>query len=315
MTNFTGVATVHVDIDAIAEIYGQKKMSFDKLEGYMLSADRCRSLGFPPPDKSWRAIPNLFLVLTAYNLDGEKSTAIVRVGHKSDEVWLLKEYTKSPLYNIKPRNKEQNMLMNTLMDDRIRCQVVIGKAGSGKTIVSLAYALHQLFERKGGPYEKIILTRPMSSVGDKMGAFPGEANEKLAPYLGNFYDNLEQIMGRNGRQYLETAMSKGHIEIMPIQLIGGSSWHNAIIIADEVQSLTQEQMYALGTRPSEGSKLILMGDYKQRYGIRGPVEQTGLYKVVNSPAAKKSGAIASLELLKTERSELARVFNEIYEEE
>lgn len=313
MTNFTGVRVLHVDSEAIAEIYSKKTMTFDRLEQLMLSAEDCKAIGVPPPDKSWRACPNLFLVLTSH-WDGEKSTAIVRVGHKGEEVWLLKDYTKTPIYNLKPRNKEQNMLLNTLMDERIKCQIIIGRAGSGKTICALAYALHQLFERKGSPYEKIILTRPMSSVGDKMGAFPGEAEEKLAPYLGNFYDNLEQIMGRNGRAYLEQAMSKGHIEIMPIQLIGGSSWHNAIVIADEVQSLTNEQMYALGTRPAEGTKLILMGDYKQRYGLRGPVEKTGLYKVVNSLAAQKSGAIASLELLKTERSELAKVFNEIYEE-
>jgi predicted ribonuclease YlaK len=313
MSNFTGVRVVHVDSEAIAEIYSKKTLSFNRLEELMLSADQCKTLGVAPPDKSWRLYPNLFLVLTSY-FDGEKSTAIVRVGHKGDEVWLLKDYTKSPIYNLKPRNKEQNMLLNTLMDERVKCQIVIGRAGSGKTICALAYAMHQLFERKNSPFEKIILTRPMSSVGDKMGAFPGEAEEKLAPYLGNFYDNLEQIMGRNGRSYLEQAMSKGHIEIMPIQLIGGSSWHNSIVIADEVQSLTTEQMYALGTRPAEGTKLILMGDYRQRYGLRGPVENTGLYKVVNSEAARKSSVVASLELFKTERSELAKVFNDIFEE-
>lgn len=663
MSNFTGVRVVHVDSEAITEIYSKKTMTFDRLEELMLSNDQCIALGVPPPDKSWRLSPNLFLVLTSY-FDGEKSTAIVRVGHKSNELWLLKDYVKTPIYGLKPRNKEQNMLLNTLMDDRVRCQVVIGRAGSGKaqpldarvltpngwtlmgelhpgsvvstpdgktanvievfpqgekdiyrvlfsdgscaeccdehlwytktqkdrdlkregsvktlkeirlslrygasekrnhsipmvrpiefndqelpidpyvlgallgdgglsgsspilssqdegilckfvfelsdysltlrnvegsncdyrivqesnhnfnylkrslddlnlwgtksntkfipktykfnsiekrlqllrglmdtdgyiskngmstvfytvssvlaldvqelvqslggkatlttksptyshndeeksgqlcwcvnismppdinpfsisrkaeryvaktkyeptryidkvelvgkkqaqcilldsqdhlyitdnyvvthnTICALAYALHQLFERKGGPFKKIILTRPMSSVGEKMGAFPGEAQEKISPYLGNFYDNFEQLMGRNGRAYLESAMTKGHVEIIPIQLIGGSSWHEAIVIADEVQSLTAEQMYALGTRPADGTKLILMGDYRQRYGLRGPVENTGLYKVVNSQIAQKSPAIASLELLKTERSELARVFNEIFEE-
>lgn len=313
MSNFTGVRVVHVDSEAITEIYSKKTMTFDRLEELMLSNDQCIALGVPPPDKSWRLSPNLFLVLTSY-FDGEKSTAIVRVGHKSNEVWLLKDYVKTPIYGLKPRNKEQNMLLNTLMDDRVRCQVVIGRAGSGKTICALAYALHQLFERKGTPFKKIILTRPMSSVGEKMGAFPGEAQEKMSPYLGNFYDNFEQLMGRNGRAYLESAMTKGHVEIIPIQLIGGSSWHEAIVIADEVQSLTAEQMYALGTRPADGTKLILMGDYRQRYGLRGPVENTGLYKVVNSQIAQKSPAIASLELLKTERSELARVFNEIFEE-
>jgi PhoH-like ATPase len=313
MTNFTGVQTVHVDSEAIAAIYSAKTMSVEELKSFMLSPEQCAAMGAPVPSLAWVNHPNTILVLTS-QFDGEKSTALVRVGHTGDEVWLLKDYVKTPVYNLKPRNKEQNMLLNTLMDDRVKCQIIIGRAGSGKTICALAYALHQLFERKNSSYEKIILTRPMSSVGDKMGAFPGEAEEKLAPYLGNFYDNFEKLMGRNGKAYLESAMSKGHIEIMPIQLIGGCSWHNAIVIADEVQSLTPEQMYALGTRPAEGTKLLLMGDYRQRYGVKGPIEQTGLYRVVNSEAAKRSPAVASLELLKTERSELAKVFNEIFEE-
>jgi PhoH-like ATPase len=312
MNNFTGVQVVHVSPEAIVELYQKRTMSLSALSEYMLGAEECAALGVPLPWTGWMKYLNLTLVLTAYYM-GEKTTALARISHKGDEIWLLKDYVKNPIYGLKPKNKEQGMLLNTLMDDRISCQVIVGRAGSGKTICALAYALHQLFERKSGPYEKIILTRPMSSVGDKMGAFPGEANEKLAPYLGNFYDNLEQLMGRNGRAYLESAMTKGHIEIMPIQLIGGSSWHNSIVIADEVQSLTHEQMYALGTRPANGTKLILMGDYRQRYGTRCAVEQTGLYKVVNSEAAKKSPVMASIELLKTERSELAKTFNEIFE--
>jgi len=313
MNNFTGVQVLHVDSEAVAELYSKKTLSFERLSQLMLGAEACAALGVPLPHMSWQRYPNLILVLVSY-IDDQKSVALARVGHKGEEVWLLKDYTKTPVYNLKPRNKEQTMLLNTLMDDRIRCQVVVGKAGSGKTIISLAYALHQLFERKGGPYEKIILTRPMSSVGKEMGAFPGEPEEKMAPYLGNFYDNLEQLMGRNGRTYLETAMNKGTIELMPLSLIGGSSWHNAIVIADEVQSLNAEEMYALGTRPAEGSKLILMGDYRQRYGKKVPAEQTGLYKVVNSEVSKRSPILASIQLLKTERSELSALFGNIFEE-
>lgn len=313
MSNFTGVQVIHVDGEAIAEIYSKRTMTFDQLEGFMMSPEYCSSIGAPAPTTNWRNYPNLHLVLTA-DVSGEKSTAIARVGHKGEEVWLLKDYSKTPIQGIRPRNKEQNMLLNTLMDDRIACQVVAGKAGSGKTIISLAYALHQIFERKGTPYEKIILTRPMSSVGEKMGAFPGEPEEKMSPYLGNFYDNFEQIMGRNGRAYLESAMHKGTIEIMPLSLIGGSSWHRAIVIADEVQSLNREEMYALGTRPAEGSKLILMGDYRQRYGTRTVVENTGLYQVVNSEVSKRSPILASIQLLKSERSELSALFGSIFEE-
>ena len=311
MNNFTGVHTLYVDPEAVAELYAKKTMSFNRLQELMMGPDFCAAHGFPLPDLSWKHYPNLTLVLTSF-FDEQKSIALARVGHKGDEVWLLKDYAKTPIYNLKPRNKEQNMLLNTLMDDRIRCQVIVGKAGSGKTILSLAYALHQLFERKGGPYEKLILTRPMSSVGEKMGAFPGEPEEKMAPYLGNFYDNLEQLMGRNGRAYLEQAMNKGHIELMPLSLIGGSSWHNAIVIADEVQSLTPKEFYALGTRPAEGTKLVLLGDPKQRYGQSIKVENTGFHQVLHSEVFQASPITAQIELRKVERSELAALFDKVF---
>lgn len=312
MNNFTGVQVLHVRPEAIERIYNTKTMSFDDLQSLMISTEEAQANGFAIPDLEWRRSPNMFLVLTAYQ-DEQKSTAIVRVGHREDSVWLVKDFTKFPVYDLKPRNKEQNMLLNTLTDERIKCQVVVGKAGSGKTICALAYALQQLFEMKSPRYERVILTRPMSSVGKEMGAFPGEADEKFTPYLGNFYDNLAQLMGRNGTAFLETAMHKGKIELKPIPLIGGSSWHNSIIIADEIQSLNQEEMYALGTRPAEGSKLILMGDYRQRYGTKSSVEQTGLYKLVNSPITRRSPVIASIELIKTERGELTKLFSEVFE--
>lgn len=312
MSNFTGVQVLHVDPEAIEKIYALKTMSFDELQNYMVSPEDAQANGLAVPSNEWRRSPNMCLVLTAFQ-DNVKTTAIVRVGHRDDSVWLLKDFSKTPVYDLKPRNKEQNMLLNTLTDDRIKCQVIVGRAGSGKTICALAYALQQLFEVKNSRYERVILTRPMSSVGKEMGAFPGEASEKFTPYLGNFYDNLSQLMGRNGTAFLETAMHKGKIELKPIPLIGGSSWHNSIIIADEVQSLNAEEMYALGTRPAEGSKLILMGDYRQRYGAKISTEQTGLFKLVNSPITRKSPVISAIELLKTERGELTKLFSEVFE--
>ena len=254
---------------------------------------------------------NLFLVLTADSW-GTKQTAIVRVGHGC--VDLVKDFGRSSIFGLKPRNKKQNMALNTLTDEMVRCQVICGRAGGGKTLLALATALHLLFEQKLG-YEKLILTRPMSPVGKDLGSLPGEVNEKFLPYLNNYFDNIDILMGRNGRGYLERAVEKGQIEFLPLQLIGGASWHNAIVIADEVQSLTSEEMYALGTRPASGSKLILLGDFRQRYGKRGDLTKTGLYQLVNSPVAHQAKEIAIIELLKTERSRMAQLFGDIFTEE
>ena len=199
------------------------------------------------------------------------------------------------------------MLLNALMDDEIACVVVEGKAGSGKTLCALAVAL-DCIGSPSSPYKKIVLTRPMSSVGAPLGALPGDQAEKFLPYLGNYFSNFEFLLGKHGLAYLKTMMEKGDIEILPLQLIGGISWHDTLVIADEVQSLNAQQMYALGTRPAANSKLILLGDSAQRYGRFEDARHTGLWKIAHSEHALRSPLVSYIKLLKQERHPLADVF-------
>lgn len=314
--SYPGVHTVYVDHDAIQEIYANKSIPFGRVKNLELSFEDKIAFDLPLRQEipDWTSYQNLFVVLTSFAM-GEKATAIGRV--KGDGIQLIKDFTKAPVFGLKPRNKEQSMLLNSLTDEDVRCQVITGKAGSGKSILALATALHLLFERektKKDGYEKIILTRPMEPVGRGLGFLPGTADEKFLPYLSNYFDNIECLMGSNGRGYLERAVDKGQIEFMPIALIGGASWHRSIVIADEIQSLTAGECYAIGTRIAAGSKLIMMGDFKQRYGKLGAVEETGLYRLVNSEVFKRSRITASLTLLKIERSELAKVFDDAFPE-
>ena len=310
--SFTGVHTLYVRPEAIQEIYQLKTLGYKRINELELSIKEVEDAGFSRVKEiiPWHLYPNLFMVLTAEEF-GDKKTAIVRVGQ--GEVSLIKDFGKTPIFGLRPKNKEQHMLLNTLTDENVRCQVICGRAGSGKTICALATALHLLFEKKVG-YEKIILTRPMSPIGKDLGSLPGEVSDKFLPYLNNYFDNVDALMGSNGRGYLERAVEKGQIEFLPLQLIGGASWHNAIVIADEVQSLNAEEMYALGTRPASGTKLILLGDYRQRYGQRASIEQSGLWRVVNSDVSKKAPEIASIELIKTERSRMAALFGDIFQD-
>lgn len=305
MSSFTGVQTIYVDHEAVSRLHKEGILTVQELEDYVLPDDSDQEC-------SWSQYPNIFLVLTSTNLVGAKATAIGRLLGDSTVV-LLKEMPVTITNSFESRNKEQLMLMNTLFDENVRAQVVVGAAGCGKTLCALAYAFEQIMGKGKKKYQKVILTRPTSSVGKDMGAFPGTAEEKLGPYLGNYYDNIEFLLGRNGRAFLEEMMNKGTLEILPLQLIGGASWHDAIVIADEVQSLTPEQMYALGTRPAKGTKLIMLGDFRQRYGHKCPVTETGLWQVVNSEKSKKSPIFATIQLLKQERSELSKLFAEIFD--
>lgn len=295
MIGFTGVLVLHVEEELVNNLYREKRLSASFLMPIVAGTNI-------------ELVPHLYLVLKANPFDhAHKKSALAKVDYTGSTIRLLKDYKKYPIQGIAPRNKEQNMLFDALLDNEAQCVIVEGRAGSGKTICALAAALEHAFD-KNSFYEKIILTRPMSSVGASLGSLPGDQSEKFLPYLGNYFTNIEKILGKNGVKYFETMVSKGKIEFWPLQLVGGASWHNALILADEAQSLTPQQTYALGTRPAEGSKLILMGDLVQRYGKVKAIEDTGFYKLINSQYVQDSSRFAYLKLLKQERSEIAEVF-------
>ena len=211
--------------------------------------------------------------------------------------------------NLRPRNKEQRMAMDALLDDEIKVVVLTGRAGTGKTLLTLAAAIDRV---EAGEYKRIILTRPMSWVGKHgLGALPGDVDEKFRPYLQNYLCNLEFMLGGNPEAIVDL-VHQYRIEFLPIQLIRGASWHDAFIIADEVQTLDYHEMVTLGTRVAEGSKLVIMGDLGQR-DEKIEIEKTGIYKFINSEGAKLSPLVASLELIKSERSPVSQLFADVFE--
>jgi PhoH-like ATPase len=208
---------------------------------------------------------------------------------------------------IKPRNKEQTMALNVLLDDAIKVVAMTGKAGTGKTLLALCTALQKIEE---GVYDRLILTRPMSWVGKhSLGALPGDVDDKFGPYLENYMTNLEIMVG--GKNRITHAVQQYQMEFIPLQLIRGVSFHRAFIIADEIQTLDHHEMLTLGTRVGEGSKLILMGDLDQR-DEKIAKDKTGIFKFINNPLAQNSPIVSSIHLLKCERSETARLFAEVF---
>jgi PhoH-like ATPase len=111
---------------------------------------------------------------------------------------------------------------------------------------------------------------------------------------------------------VQGAIEQYRIEFVPLQLIRGCSWHNAFIIADEVQTLNYHEMVTLGTRVGEGSKIVIMGDLAQR-DEKIATDKTGIYRFVNSDQAKNSEFVASIELLKCERSAVAELFADVFD--
>jgi len=279
LASFTGVSVCEVSEKLVDTLFQEKKIPISVL--------------FTDVDEMVKVFPHMYLVLKANTYDhANKKTALAKVDAGLNNVLLLKDYKRSPVQGLKPRNKEQNMLLDAL---------------------SIAVGLNHIFD-KTSPYKKLILTRPMSSIGASLGALPGDVNEKFLPYLGNYFSNIELLLGENGQSYIETLAQKGKIEFYPLQLIGGISWHDAYIIADEVQSLTPGQFYALGTRVAESSKIVMCGDLKQRYGSVGKAADTGLFIAANSEVYHESQYTVYIKLLKQERGPIAGLFDNVFTE-
>jgi PhoH-like ATPase len=276
--SFTGIKEMSVPSELIDEVY------------------KCGSVEIP--DRRYALYPNMFVILKC----GDSQSAITRV--IGTKLQLVKD---RPACDIRARNKEQKMALDVLLDDNVKVVVLTGRAGTGKTLLTLAAAMEHMKKEK---YRRLILTRPMSQVGKRdLGILPGDINEKFGPYLQNYINNLEQLTGSDS---LDELVEKHPVDLIPLQLIRGASWVDSFVVADECQILDHHEMVTLGTRIGEKSKIIVMGDMRQRdEKIRE--EATGIYRFINDPKTKESPLVAVVELVKCERSDVAELFATVFE--
>lgn len=156
---------------------------------------------------------------------------------------------------LKPRSKNQNEYIRTIAENTITfCQ---GVAGSGKTHIAIGMALEYLLEQK---IERIIITRPVVEAGEKLGYLPGTAEEKIHPYLLPILDEINYFIPM---QLYAKLKITNRIEIVPLGLMRGRSFHKCFIVADECQNATYDQLKMLLTRIGMESKMVLTGDTAQ----------------------------------------------------
>jgi len=158
---------------------------------------------------------------------------------------------------IVPRNFKQDDLLELLQDDNKHIVFATGPAGTGKTIVSTLYAIQQF---KKGNIDKIVITRPAVSVDEQHGFLPGSLVEKMAPWTRPIMDVFEEFYHPKEIEYL---VENNKVEIAPLAYMRGRTFKNSIILADEMQNATREQMKMLLTRIGDNSKLIVNGDLAQ----------------------------------------------------
>ena len=197
-----------------------------------------------------------------------------------------------------------------MFDDTIPFISLIGKAGSGKTLMAIAAGMEQTLSlnERNNAYRKIVVSRPVQPMGKDIGFLPGDMKEKMLPWLMPIQDNMETILGED-KVYLDEYVARGKIEIEALSYIRGRSINNAFMIIDEAQNLTAHEVKTILTRVGEGTKIVLTGDIEQIDNIYTNETSNGLtYAVEKFKSYDVSGHIT---FLKGERSRLATISSKI----
>ena len=222
----------------------------------------------------------------------------------------IKRVEKPSAYGIYPRNAEQTFSIDALLDPSINLVALTGTAGTGKTLLALASAL-QLSEQ----YDQIYLARPIIALANKdLGYLPGDAKEKISPYMQPLFDNLSVIKKKfniHSKQYLyiDELLKDEKLQITPLAYIRGRSLSNAFFIVDEAQNLTPHEIKTIITRAGEGTKMIFTGDIEQIDSPYLDKKSNGLAYL--SDKMKDQEIFAHINLIKGERSYLAELASKL----
>lgn len=167
------------------------------------------------------------------------------------------------VWGLTPRNLEQALALNLLRQEDLDLNILAGPAGSGKTLLALAYGLHAILEEKR--FSKLIVARSTPPIAEDIGFLPGTEEEKMAPWLAAFDDNLEVLHGGDESPYssVEYVKERANIQFKSLNFMRGRSFNNALIIIDEAQGLTQFQLKSVITRVGVKSKIIILGNLAQ----------------------------------------------------
>ena len=278
---YDGFSEVLVDDEMIDLFYADEEISLDE-------------------EQTCSLYPNQFLMLKSSA--NPKKTALARF--KRDRYPLVKvaQNIGNISWGIKPRNKEQSFAFDLLFDDNVPLITLIGKAGSGKTLMAIAAGMEQCLGMGPKKYSRIIISRPVQPLGKDIGFLPGTMEEKMLPWLKPIQDNLQMVVGHD-KTMLQSFMEKGKLEVEALTYIRGRSISNAFVIIDEAQNLTAHEVKTIITRIGDNTKIVLTGDVEQIDNIYTNETSNGLaFAVEKFKSYDLSGHIT---FKRGERSKLA----------
>jgi PhoH-like ATPase len=231
-------------------------------------------------------------------------SAIGRYSQKDDRVVPLISPSES-IWGIHPRNVEQSFALDCLLNDEMLFVSLVGKAGTGKTLLALAAGLYKTLDE--GRFKRLLVSRPIFPMGRDIGYLPGDVEQKLNPWMQPIFDNVEFLMGADKKAAgrAQELINQGMLNIEPLTYIRGRSIPNQFLIVDESQNLTPHEIKTIVTRAGQGTKVVLTGDC---YQIDNPYVDSANSGLTYSVERFKGHTIsAHVSLTKGERSELAEL--------
>lgn len=283
---FSGVSVFDVSADDITTFYSDKKLAIDDPALY----------------------PNTFVILR--DRDNPSHSAVGRFDVRQGSVVPLITASEG-VWGLHPKNVEQTFALDLLLNDDCQLVSLVGKAGTGKTLLAIAAGLQKTLDE--GKFQRLLVSRPIFPMGKDVGYLPGDIEQKLNPWMQPIFDNIEFLMGgaessrhrRGAARGIQELMSQGMINIEPLTYIRGRSLPNQFLIVDEAQNLTPHEIKTILTRAGENTKVVLTGDCYQIDNPYVDSSSNGLAHVVER--MKHEELSGHITLMKGERSPLAEL--------
>lgn len=318
--NDGGRATVFVTMDTnlriradalgmVSQTYENQRVEVDQLTTGIVELDLdgedidtfFRDGRYAPRDATWS--PNTCVLMR--DRTNPSHTALGRYDGTKRAIVALR-VPREGVIGVRPRNKEQSFALDLLLDESVRLVTLVGKAGTGKTLLALAAGLKRTVD--DGAYTRMLVSRPVMPLGRDIGFLPGDVDEKLNPWMQPIFDNLEFLFSagtRKGPRAYAELLESGQIQVEPLTYIRGRSLPQQFIIVDEAQNLTPHEVKTIITRSGDGTKIVLTGDPGQIDNPYVDSASNGLTIAAERFSGEKLAA--HIVLAKGERSDLAEL--------
>ncbi len=294
--------TDKIDVDDLYTGMGEVLVSAEQMSAVFQSGTA--ALTSAPTDGKF--FPNQALTLIDVSNPNHTALALMRADGQLEP---LPKMPYNGISRIHARNREQRFAMSLLLDDRIPLVTLVGKAGTGKTLLAIAAGLQKVTEEKR--YTRLLISRPVVPMGKDIGYLPGDMTEKLTPWMQPLYDNFDLIFNTQDtsdkpahwRRGHEDLLQMGLLQIEALTYIRGRTIPKQFFVIDEAQNLTPHEVKTILTRAGEGTKIVLTGDTAQIDNPYVDAASNGLTYVIerfrNEPLA------GHITLYQGERSDLA----------